>query len=405
MRLLIPLFSPATGTWGGLTRVIALADAALAAGHTVAFCAAGALAMNLQRRKYLVYPIPATTMLGLPAPLAHILERRSQQTTLPVKSGRSIGNIWLVLTISGQARHRYLRHVVAAELHAVHAFQPDAIFTDLDPAAFLTARIARLPMAAAYADVMRTGIGSWPYRLMQRAVSATLRFYHQPVLSASDLMFGPDVLKIIPSIPALDGTDPDRPDVCYVGHLLGTIEPGQTAAFQPETEKRYVFGYVGTGSIGVKRLREVLPPCFPPDGSRICLIGAQSITQPEQIANVEFRPYVPAEAVLPVCDWTLCHGGQNTIIQSLLHGVPLLVIPGPIFERRFNAQKVVEAGAGLMAELDQVTVPWLQDVLDHTEPYASRAAALGRQLRSYGGAPAAIAAIAAHAGQPIPIER
>lgn len=33
MRLLIPLFPPPTGTWGGLTRVIAIAKAAGDAGH------------------------------------------------------------------------------------------------------------------------------------------------------------------------------------------------------------------------------------------------------------------------------------------------------------------------------------------------------------------------------------
>ncbi len=43
MRLLIRLFSPATGTWGGLTRVLAIAQAAQAAGHQVAFSYAGAL--------------------------------------------------------------------------------------------------------------------------------------------------------------------------------------------------------------------------------------------------------------------------------------------------------------------------------------------------------------------------
>ncbi|MHB1415778.1 MAG: hypothetical protein ACYC1C_11045 [Chloroflexota bacterium] len=42
--------------------------------------------------------------------------------------------------------------------------------------------------------------------------------------------------------------------------------------------------------------------------------------------------------MLPRCDWTVCHGGQHTIVQSLLHGVPLIVLPGPIFERRFNAK-------------------------------------------------------------------
>ena len=69
MRLLIPLFSPATGTWGGLTRVIAVADAAQKAGHVVAFCASGYLEDELCRRGYLVHSMPAATMLGLPTSL------------------------------------------------------------------------------------------------------------------------------------------------------------------------------------------------------------------------------------------------------------------------------------------------------------------------------------------------
>lgn len=50
MKLLIPLFSPATGTWGGLTRGIAIAQAAQKAGHLVAFCASGYLESVLRKR-------------------------------------------------------------------------------------------------------------------------------------------------------------------------------------------------------------------------------------------------------------------------------------------------------------------------------------------------------------------
>src|SRR5512133_3069376 len=103
MRLLIPLFSPATGSWGGLTRVIAIAECAKARGHSVAFCASGSLADDLRRREYWVYSTPPTTMLGLPAPLSHVVEQRSQHASLPVRPGRSVGNIWFVLALSGLA--------------------------------------------------------------------------------------------------------------------------------------------------------------------------------------------------------------------------------------------------------------------------------------------------------------
>jgi UDP:flavonoid glycosyltransferase YjiC (YdhE family) len=33
-----------------------------------------------------------------------------------------------------------------------------------------------------------------------------------------------------------------------------------------------------------------------------------------------------------------CRGGPNAIIQSLASSVPLIIFPGSIFERRFNAE-------------------------------------------------------------------
>ena len=168
------------------------------------------------------------------------------------------------------------------------------------------------------------------------------------------------MLKIIPSIPALEDADSGRPDIRYVGHLLSPIEDPATSSFTPLPGQDYVFVYVGTGSLSLEKLRDVLPQVFPPGSHTRCLVGSQSVRQVHRIAAVEFRPYVPAEAVLPYCRWTLCHAGQNTIIHSLRHGVPLLLFPGPIFERRYNAQKVVAAGAGLMGEVDDFTAAWLR---------------------------------------------
>jgi UDP:flavonoid glycosyltransferase YjiC (YdhE family) len=166
-------------------------------------------------------------MLGLPEPLSRLLELRSQQTSMPVEPGKSIGNIWLVLLMSGFARPNYLRRLVEAEIQAA----------------------------------------------------------------------------------------------------------------------------------------------------------------------VEFPPYVPANVLLPRCDWTICHGGQNTIIQSLLRSVPLIIFPGPIFERRYNARKVEQAKAGIMGEVNQFTVEWLRTALERQRECAPQAAVFGKRLRSYGGPSAAVEAI------------
>lgn len=391
MNLLIPLFSPATGTWGGLTRVIAVAEAARQSGHQVAFCAGGYLSTTLKQRDFAVYPVPQATMFGLPPRFSQIIERRSQYATLPVKPGHDFGNIWFVLFLSGMARIGYLRQLVEAEHRAAQDFDAEFIFTDLDPGAYLLAQICDLPIATAYQTPMSQGIGSLPWNLINRPIHAILRKYRLPSQTVDILFHGPQVLKIIPSIPELEGTDPARADICYVGHLLGNIQDGNR--FIPEAGKRYVFAYFGTGAIPFRTVQRVLPQVFPVRGKYICLVGAQNVSRKERIGAVEFCPYVPAAQIMSYCDWTICHGGQNTIIQSLVNNVPLIIFPGPIFERRFNARKIQAAGADRMGETNEFTPEWIHAALETQIACAERARKLGGKICSYGGAIAAVGAM------------
>jgi UDP:flavonoid glycosyltransferase YjiC (YdhE family) len=394
MRLLIPLFSPTTGTWGSLTRVIAIATAAQEAGHAVAFCTSGYLAKALEKHRFKIYPIPESRRFGLPRPFSRRAMRRSQDAIPPLPPRRNVGNAWMVLAKSGMARPRALHQLVQAQIEAVRAFNPDALFTDLDPGAFLTAEICGLPLAANFASVLKRGERSLSWRMLNRAASAVQKAYGHSPRSVSELFYGAQVLKIIPSIPELDDTNPDRPDVIYVGQLVGAIDEADGAAFQPDSDRRYVFAYLGSGSLPLEALRKVLPQAFPAGSKTLCLVGSQAISRPETIGNVKFMPYIDTQAVLPYCDWTLCHGGQNTIIQSLMNSVPLMIFPGSNYERRFNAGKVQSAGAGWMGELDEFNLEWLRASLASYPICVPQAARLGHVIRSYGGASAAVDAIA-----------
>jgi UDP:flavonoid glycosyltransferase YjiC (YdhE family) len=135
-------------------------------------------------------------------------------------------------------------------------------------------------------------------------------------------------------------------------------------------------------------------------GSRRLALKApryHSLTRPERIGAVEFRPYVPAADILPAADWTICHGGQNTIAQSLLHNVPLLMFPGLIFERRYNAAKTQPAGAGQLCELSDFTPDRLRALLGQRDRYITGAAALGQALRASSGPGGAIDVLEHHA--------
>jgi hypothetical protein len=333
-------------------------------------------------------------MFGLPKSISRIIERRSQHASPPVKPGTSVGNIWLVLLATGMTSARHVRRLVEAEIEAIKDFRADKLFTDLDPGAYLASAVTGLPLAASYAHIATHGSGTLPWRLAKRTIALVLRSYGKAPLTPDELCFNSSVLKIIPSIPELDDTDPSRADVCYVGQLLGPIHATRTPGFELEEGKRYVFVYTGTGSVSLGTVQKVLPQVFPEGSDLACVVGGQSIEKPFRLGAVEFHPYVPADKLLPQCSWTVCHGGQNTIIQSLAHAVPLLVFPGAIFERRYNAHKVEQAGAGRMGEVNEFTVEWLRASLERQSEYATGAAAIGKRIRAYGGAAAAVEAIA-----------
>jgi hypothetical protein len=408
MKILIPLFSPPTGTWGSLTRVLALGSAAKARGHQVAFCAAGGLADRLAEIGHELFRTPETTMLGLPKFLSDALSARSQDAIPPVAPGKSFGSIWLVLFATGLARYGFLRALVDAQLAAVDSFRPDILFTEVDPGAFLTARIRDLPIACTYAEVMKTGIGDFGWRALKGAAGRVLSDHGLAPAEPQDLILDRRTLKIIPSIPELEKEIPAAPDYAFTGSLFQSFRTPSDQAFRPEPGMRYIFTYLGTGSVRISTMMKVLPRVWatgrspiqnhPENNVQIC-VGSQSVAGEKRIGNVVFRPFWDAEGLLPHADWTICHGGHNTVIQSLANKVPLIVFPGPIFERRFNAERVQAAGAGRFGEAPDFNPEWLAQTIGSREAYAANAARLGEKIRSLGGAPRAVELLEAWTGR------
>jgi len=72
--------------------------------------------------------------------------------------------------------------------------------------------------------------------------------------------------------------------------------------------------------------------------------------------------------------------------------VPLLLFPGPIFERRFNAGKVAENGAGFMGELSDFNAEWIRDKFERRGELREGTARLRASFARMGGAEAAVKA-------------
>lgn len=108
--------------------------------------------------------------------------------------------------------------------------------------------------------------------------------------------------------------------------------------------------------------------------------------------GVLVRRYVPQLDLLPHLDAVVCHGGHNTVCESLWHGVPLVLAPIRDDQPIVSGQ-VVDAGAGVRVRFNRVDAARLataiESVLDPDGGHKAAAERIARSFREAGGVPAA----------------
>lgn len=86
---------------------------------------------------------------------------------------------------------------------------------------------------------------------------------------------------------------------------------------------------------------------------------APPVLVPDPPPNVLVRPRVPQLALLPHLDAVVCHGGHNTVCESLSHGLPL-VVAAIRDDQPIVADQVVRSGAGVRVKFTRVSGPELR---------------------------------------------
>ncbi|HEY1011385.1 MAG TPA: macrolide family glycosyltransferase, partial [Herpetosiphonaceae bacterium] len=107
----------------------------------------------------------------------------------------------------------------------------------------------------------------------------------------------------------------------------------------------------------------------------------------EPPANFVVRRHVPQLEILRRADLFVSHGGMNSASESLLYGVPLLVVP-QIGDQFFVAARVRELGAGLSlanADIAPERLRLLAETILAEPSFRRQAAKLGASLREAGG--------------------
>ena len=278
---------------------------------------------------------------------------------------------------------------------AMHAFAPDVVVADQQAfaGALAAQRLGVLwatsaTTSAELADPLgaMSGIARWRAELL-----ADLMRRHGLPGYAPDPRFSPRLVLAF-TTEELAGPSVVEVPVAFVGPALGS-DADHSGALPPLDPDRPLV-YVALGTVNDDAGARFLRACAAAVGRRPLLQAvvadpaAAIATAPR---NVTVLPYVPQLAVLGVARLVVCHGGHNTVCESLSAGVPLVVAPIRD-DQPIVAEQVVRSGAGVRLRFDRADADQIGAAIDTvlTDPaYRRHAERIRASFAAAGGARAA----------------
>lgn len=371
MRVLIVPMSAIAETAGPVSRCVMLANALKNAGAEVATCMADDVnykAVNGVRNYFLDIPMP----LGLPAFIAKRTFPIAQK--LGITSRKTVSSFDDVLHITGNVDYNYLKKSVQSIRYAIHDFNPDIVYSEFNISAFIAAIIEDKKICATVSYPTQYG-----YAHNSRYATGLNRllkdFGLDSVDSALQLFDWADI-KICPSIRELEPID--NGNVIFCGALKNVT--------LKDCLRNKILVYMGNGTVPASKMLKVVSQTFA--GSEYEVFVASKYLEQKNIENIHIAPRWDFDSLLNESVCFINHGGQNSICDGLQHGVPQIVVPGKVFERKYNAQSLVDNNAGVSLNFDDFNADTLRKTAERVINNAemrTNALALGEKLSDAGG--------------------
>jgi MGT family glycosyltransferase len=314
-----------------------------------------------------------------------------------------------VLSGRGEATHPIWLELGLAAVTATEAviddFQPDALVVDrlgrageqLTVAGPLAARRRGLPWATSTRGADAEPLANSPSAGASRAAGASSAELQRVVgLEPMEWPFDSPRLVLVFSTPALLGEHLRfPPHYRLVGPALGPRVESTPFPWEELRERPRVL--VSLGSVIRERgqaFYAVVVEALGGSNAQVILSAPPEVV-PETPPNVLVRSYVPQLALLPHVDAVVCHGGHNTVGETLAHGLPLVLAPISA-DQPENSRQVADAGAGIVVPFGDVTSRELREAVTAvlTEPrYREAAERVKASFEAAGGAGAAANAL------------
>lgn len=382
MRILIAPLSMPLPTMGPAGRTISLMNEAVRRGHETAVCAAldGNLKPEALPAKTAWLPAPVPVPLGLPRVVGKLLPTLMNLTGMSRRA--KVSSFEQVLFLGGHLHLGFFLKDVEALRQAICRFKPDLVFSEYRFEAIVAAHLEKVPVCGTHSFPGRAQFASSPQ--FSQSVRRWLEKQGLGDLDSVLSLYEKQSPRFVASSP---GLEPFPDEVIHVGPLTPhSIAPPENALSSPAQPKDAIVVYMGNGALAAKELVGTLSAAVK-DDSRQVFIAAGNKTKPPH-SNIHLAPRFDFSELLPRAEVFVNHGGQNSIMDGLLAGVPQIMIPGNVFERDYNASSVVRLGAGRKLSPAEFTPQKFTQALEelNNSGAAAKARQAGAELASLGGA-------------------
>ena len=321
-------------------------------------------------------PVPAP--LGLPMAVSSrtfpLAERLGIAGRKPVRSFEEV--LWL----TGALSYEYEKASVDAICDVVLSHRIDAVYSEYSLPAIIAARALGLPAFGSFSYTTQASYASAPARA--GGVRKLLRELRLPDVESSLDLFGWLDRRFVPSCRELEPIEDDG--VEHVGFI-------REVPHGAEAERDCVVLYMGSGSVPQGQVERAAARLSIVLGCDAYVAGSG---EERSEGLVHFAPRFDFSQLLPRARCFIHHGGQNSTMDALACGAPQVIVPGRVFERVFNAERVERSGAGMkLGSFDtNELVDACKRVIDNPS-FAESAAVLCRSLSSCGGSARIVSAV------------
>jgi UDP:flavonoid glycosyltransferase YjiC (YdhE family) len=169
------------------------------------------------------------------------------------------------------------------------------------------------------------------------------RYGIKKTVTATNCLTGKDIT-LLADIPEYFPTKNLPENYHYIGPMTWKSNMPPPAWWPPQVREKLI--YVTMGTTGLGDFFRLIYELFK-DGEYTCVMttGRQSELMSTVPGHIYIEEYIDGDLVMEECDAVVCHGGNGTIYQALLHGKPIVGI-ATIPDQAYNMRRVEALGVG-----------------------------------------------------------